>query len=260
MKKSALALSGGGVLGVAHLGFLETLWDDYEFDMYAGVSAGAIVSACLALGKTPKEVWDIIHDTKIFKVLFDISPRNFGLFSGEKVYKILGEIFEDAQFEDTKYPLFIGATDFSTGKRLVINTGSIADAVRASISVPIVFEPYFHKELEKWLVDGGLSQNLPLDTVLEKYKGEHIIGIDVGSDIDPTEDFSKKEFFAKGKHLTEALIRTFRIFYKNQQHFIEDPRVQIIRPKLAKYSAADVLKLKEIYKVGEESGKAFLKK
>lgn len=259
MKKSALVLSGGGVLGVAHLGFLKSIQGSCEFDYYGGVSAGAIVGACLALGKTSDEIWEIIQKKNLFGLLFDFTPRNFGLFSGEKVYKVLDEIFEEKTFENTKYPLFIGATDFSTGERVVISSGRIVDAVRASLSVPIVFEPFWHPTEKKWLVDGGLSQNFPVDTAIENYKGDSILAIDVGSDIDVTEDFSKKKWIKKGKDLGESLVRTIRIFYKNQQTFVPDDRVQVIRPNLAHYSAADVLKIKQIYAEGRRCGDEFLK-
>lgn len=258
MKKAALVLSGGGVLGVAHVGFLEKVWEDYEFDWYAGVSAGSIVAACLAMGKNPHDIWKIINDTKLFKIIFDISPSNFGLVSGSKVYEILEEVFGDARFEDLEKPLFIGATNFSTGNRVVISSGRIADAVRASISVPIVFDPYWHEEREEWLVDGGLSQNFPLDTAVEKYKGDLIIGIDVGSNIDPDIDFGeKKDFFKKPKYLTDSMVRMFRIFYKNQSQ-VTDSRIKIVTPDIAQYSAAEVLKIKEIYQAGEDSGLKFL--
>lgn len=259
MKKSALVLSGGGVLGVAHLGFLHATQKNYTFDWYAGVSAGAIVAACLALGKTTDEIWKIILEKNLFGLLFDFTPRNFGLFSGEKVYKILDEIFEEKTFEDLQYPLFIGATDFSTGHRVTINSGALVDAVRASLSVPVIFEPFWHSKEQKWLVDGGLSQNFPVDIAIENYPGDLILAIDVGSDIDPKEDFSKQKWIEKGKNLTESLVRTIRIFYKNQQTFKPDSRVQVIRPHLSNYSAADVLKIKEIYEHGQRCGEEFLK-
>lgn len=252
-------MSGGGVLGVAHLGFLQSIENHYEFDSYAGVSAGAIVAACLATGKTSDEIWHIILEKNLFGLLFDFSPRNFGFFSGEKVYKILEEIFEEKTFEDLKYPLYIGATDFSTGQRITLTSGRIVEAVRASLSVPVLFEPFWHQEEKKWLVDGGLSQNFPVDTAIEQYKGDLILAIDVGSDIDTQEDFSKKKWTQKGKNLTESLIRTIRIFYKNQQTFLSDSRVKVIRPELSHYSAADVLKIKQIYSQGQLCGELFLK-
>ena len=59
------------------MGFLQAVWNQYTFDFYAGVSAGAIVSSCLAIGKTPDQIWELVQDKKLIKVLFDVSPRNF---------------------------------------------------------------------------------------------------------------------------------------------------------------------------------------
>ena len=112
--------------------------------------------------------------------------------SGKKVYKVLEDIYGDTTFEDLDVPLYIGATDFSTGERVIISSGKIVDAVRASLSVPLVFEPFFHPTLERWLVDGGLSQSYPIDIISKRYDGNIILGIDVGSSICPKQDFSQK--------------------------------------------------------------------
>lgn len=258
MKTSALVLSGGGALGIAHLGALEELQKNYTFNWYGGVSAGAIVAAFLALEKSPQYIWDVIRDKKLFKILFDVTPRSFGVLAGEKVYTLLDELFEGKTFEDTAYPLFIGATNFSTGQRITISRGKIVDAVRASLSVPVIFEPFWHEGEQAWLVDGGLSQNFPVDYAIEHYLGDSIIGIDVGSNIDDSEDFGQKHFWTKGKYLTNTIVRTFRIFYKSQQHFQNDPRVKIITPDVAEFSAVDVLKMKELYERGKDSVKSFV--
>ena len=185
MKKAALVLSGGGALGIALIGILEELEKKgYEFDYIAGVSAGAIVSACIAYGLKSQEIWEIIHDTKLFKIAFDFSITKFGIISGDKALLKLQEIFGDMQIEDLKIPLKIGATNFQTGERVIFSSGSLAEAVRCSLSVPVLFNPYFHTQQKIWCVDGGLSQNFPLDLAISEYQGDKIFGVDVSSSID----------------------------------------------------------------------------
>ena len=71
MKSAALVLSGGGALGAAHLGVLQSLTRQYKFDFLVGVSAGAIVTSFFALGFTPNQVWDILRQTSIFSNMLD---------------------------------------------------------------------------------------------------------------------------------------------------------------------------------------------
>lgn len=254
MKKSALVLSGGAALGIAHIGVLKNLEKIYQFDFIAGVSAGAIVGGGIACGKTPAEIWDAIEETSLFEIAFDISFKNSGFISGDKIHEILDEIYEGKTFEDLEIPFYVSATDFSSGDQIIISSGKIADAVRASMAVPVVFEPFFHSECQKFLVDGGLSQNFPVDLAIEKYKGAKIIGINVANLPPLPEDFGTKKFFGRNTDLLKSTQRTFKIFFKNQQkHFPNDPRVQIIEPDLSEFSSTTLShrKFKKIIEAGE---------
>ena len=259
MKKAALVLSGGGALGIAHVGALEVLVEKYKFDWYAGVSAGSIIASMLATGHTPKQIDTIFRKTNLFKLMFDLRPTQFGFMSGGGIEKTLEEIFEDKRIEDLDVPLTIGATDFATGERISIDSGLITEAVRASISVPVMFEPVWHKEHELWLVDGGLSQNFPLDLAIEEYQGHHIIGIDVGSSIDQNIDFAEKSFWKRGENLSHSLVRAIRIMFKNQQQVLPDHRTHILEPELGKYHATDVVKYSKIKNEGRKVAREFLK-
>lgn len=258
MKKtnSALILSGGGALGLAHIGVLKALEPSYKFDFLAGVSAGSIVAAGVACGMNAAQIEHAIDQTNLFDMAFDVSWKNTGLIAGDAIQDILDKIYGGRTFKDIEVELFIGATDFSTGQRVVITEGKIADAVRASLAIPVVFEPYFHKGLDKYLVDGGLSQNFPLDLALENYQGKKIIGVNVANLKPLADDFNTEKFFGRNKDLISNLQRTFRIFFQNQQtHFPHDERVELIEPDLTRFSSATLSrrKFKEIMKVGEES-------
>lgn len=259
MKKSALVLSGGGGLGLAHIGVLKAIENKFQFDYYAGVSAGAIVAAAHALGKTASEISDVIFSQNFLSLAFDFSPSNFGILRGEKVKSVLDEVFGDSTFLDISAQgktLVIYATDFQNGERVEISTGKISDAIRASISVPVLFEPVRYKE--KWLVDGGLTGNFPISETLQKYSGD-IIGVDVATSLDTSKDFSQKKFLGKTAGIQNTLERTFRIFFKSQQNFEStDPRLTILLPHLEKFKTIDLGKLKEIEHAGKDCAQKFL--
>ena len=255
-KESALILSGGGALGLAHIGVLENLEKHYEFNYLAGVSAGAIVAAGYACGMNSVQIKHAIDQTDIFSLAFDLSWKNSGIISGDMILEKLSKIYGDRTFEDLKVPLTIGATDFSTGERVNITSGKIADAVRASLSIPVLFEPYVHADTDRYLVDGGLSQNFPLDLAIKEYEGPHIIGINVANIKPLPEDFDTTKFFGRNQDLFKSIQRTFRIFFQNQQtHFPEDPRVNLIEPDLSDYSSATLsrAKFEEIIEIGKNT-------
>jgi NTE family protein len=252
-KKAALVCSGGGALGMAHLGAVEVLKNaGYDFDFFAGVSAGSIAVAGMACEKSVGDIKKLLSTKSVVSLLFEFSWNRFGILRGEKIHKILQKTFQNQRIEDLPFPLYVGATDFSNGERVFVSKGTVADAVRASMSVPVLFEPFYHKELKKWLVDGGLSQNLPLDIATEKYKGNTIFCIDVASCVAPRDDFSDtKKVFGNTKVLACMLQRTFNILFKNQQtSFKDDARVVRIQPDLDGFLSYDVFGLSNIFERG----------
>jgi len=231
----------------------------FQFDFFVGVSVGAIICALLACGKSADEIFKIIENTKILTTIFDFSPSSFGILRGQKIQNFLDNFFEGKTFADLKYPLFIGTTDFSNGERVMLSSGKISDAVRASFSVPVLFEPFYHKKEKLWLVDGGLTQNFPLDIAIKNYQGEKIFGVDVTGNFPKKNNFLKEDYFLKIKNLRKTAERAFRIIFKNQQRFFpDDKRVTKILPNLAKFTALDVFKLEEIAKIGEATAKKAL--
>ena len=156
-KKVGLALGGGAVRGLAHIGVLEILEKEgVPIDAIAGTSIGAAVGALYAKGKNPEAIKDVVLDIKWLRLapLLDLTLPKSGFIGGRKVKELLKSIIGDVAFEDLKIPLVCVATDIMTGEEILIDEGSVLEAVRASISIPVVFT------LAKWrgryLVDGGL--------------------------------------------------------------------------------------------------------
>lgn len=250
MTTSALVLSGGWALGIAHLGVVSSLvHHGYEFDWYVWVSAWAIIAAGLAVWYTPEELKKIIFETKLLSLAFDFSWQRWWFLSGKKVRSELETIFWQKTFEDTRAPLTIWATNYETGEQIRINQWLIVDAVEASISIPLLFTPFYHPEYRCYCVDGGLSHNFPVDFATKYYIGSTILWVDVNSSLDSLTD---AEWEIQQLTLANNLQRVFRIFFRHQP-LPDDPRVTIIRPELSEFTSFDIFHLEKMWQRGYES-------
>ncbi len=117
--------------------------------------------------------------------------------------------------------------------------GSLVDAIQASLSVPLLFTPFYHPTLKCYCVDGGLSHNFPVDLAVQRYAGEKIIGIDVNSSLP---DLLDKKGKMQKISVPNNLQRVFKVFFRNQAIPV-DPRVTIIRPELSQFTSFDIFKL-----------------
>ena len=168
MKKVGLALSSGGARGIAHIGILSILERErIPIDMIAGTSMGAIIGAFYTSGKTSQEIGEAIFKINRRRMysFFDFAFSSQGIIRGKKVSGWLTSVIGDLTFDDLKIPFACVAADIVTGERIVINKGSVVDAVRASISIPILYMPFHFQG--RYLVDGGLVDPVPVDVVRE---------------------------------------------------------------------------------------------
>jgi NTE family protein len=160
----ALALGGGAALGWAHLGVLHVLKErGVEIAAVAGTSIGAVVGAALAADKLA-ELEDMARSATMRTVLayLDISWRGGGgMLGGKAIEKQLKQHFGDRLLEDLRMPCATVAADLISGDEVVIRTGSVVDAVRASLSLPGIFTP--HMRDGQMLSDGGLLNPVPVD-------------------------------------------------------------------------------------------------
>jgi len=261
-KKAALVLSGGAALGAVELGIISVLEKDYEFDFFAGTSIGSLISAFLAEGKSAREILEIFTTQKVREIMLDFSANSFGIIRGDNFLKFLQTEFREKKLEDFSVPLKIVATDFSNGNRVNIDSGSLAEAVRASCGIPIVFQPFFHSREKKWLVDGGLSQNFPLDLAVSDYEGDKIIAINVGTYLDETVDFSTNSKKLGMKKIHSTIERVMRIMMRNQHIDLNDARVILFEPDLKNHSAMSLhtKKFQKMFEFGQNFAKEKLNK
>lgn len=173
--RKPFVLSGGGSRGFAHLGVLKAFSENNIYpEVIAATSAGSIAAAFICDGYSVDEVREIFSKTKLG---LSMQWRNWrsGLLSLKKVEDVLQQTLRSKTFEELQLPLYITATNFVNGDQMVFNTGPLVPAILAASSVPMLFPPVSINGVE--YVDGGLSSNLPVEPLLERYRD--IIGVHV---------------------------------------------------------------------------------
>lgn len=182
-KKVALVLSGGGARGIAHIGVIEELESrGYEISSISGTSMGALVGGMYALGKLEdfKQLL-LSYDLRKLLHLVDFTLSRQGLMKGDKVLNTLKDAIKDAKIEELSIPFVANATDILNKKEVVFHTGSVYEAIRASISIPTVFTPV--KTETALMVDGGVMNNLPLEHI-KRSADDLLVAVDVNAFID----------------------------------------------------------------------------
>ncbi len=165
MKDIALVLSGGGARGCAHIGAIKVLEQQgFRITSIAGTSMGALVGGIYATGQLDAfENWLVSLDIREILKLTDITISKKGLVKGEKVIKKIKEIVPDRNIEDLRIPFCAVATDIISGKEVVFTKGDLYEAIRASISIPTVFQPPMIGD--SYMVDGGIVNPVPVNRV-----------------------------------------------------------------------------------------------
>lgn len=184
--KIGLALGGGGARGLAHIGVLKVLEGEHiPINCIAGTSMGGVVGAFYAAGVTlaemEREVLRISRRRELVKLL-DVGVTQGAALKGERVYRyIAGKLGAQLTFADLSIPLAVVTVDLYSGREVVLTSGRVVDAVRATISVPGVFVPVEHEPYR--LVDGGLLNNVPVD-VARQLGAQVVIAVDVLPDFE----------------------------------------------------------------------------
>lgn len=165
MKKVALVLASGGARGMAHIGAIEELESrGYQITSIAGTSAGALVAGLYATGKLNEaKDWFMSLDKQRLLSLGDFSLSLNYIVKGDKIIDAFKEIVHDCNIEDLPIPVSLVASDVISNKEVVLESGSLFDAVRASVSIPLFFRPV--RKDDMLLIDGGVLNALPLNRV-----------------------------------------------------------------------------------------------
>ena len=278
--KTGLVLSGGGARGSAHVGVIKVMEElRIPVDYVVGTSMGSIVGGLYASGLSPEEMeegfrtvdWSTAFNDKpdrkriSFRLKQDdfqallpfelgvgkggISSRS-GVINGQKINLILRSLVVHAvgtdDFDDLPLPYRAVAADLQTGDPVVVGSGDLALAMRASMSVPGVFTPV---EIDgRALVDGGIAMNLPLE-VAQQLGAERIIAVDVGTP--PKTDTESLSAVGVVSH-------TFSVLAKRnvgeQMRLLSDGDVLIV-PELDEVGSSDFDKLLQGVEIGERAAR-----
>jgi NTE family protein len=174
--KLGLALGGGAVRGAAHIGVLEVLEEaGVRPDMIAGTSAGALVGGLYCAGMSAEELRYQALNVKWTNVARVTRPR-LGWFDISPLQRRLDDLVGGRSFADLPIPFTAIAADLLTGQMIELREGSVSEAVRASCAIPGLFTPSIVGG--RWLVDGGVVNNLPV-SVTRRMGADYVIAVDV---------------------------------------------------------------------------------
>jgi len=175
--KIGLALGGGGAKGFAHIGVLKVLIEaGIPIDLVTGTSAGGIVGAFWATGRTPDEMMTILRGWNLLSLL-GRDPTGRSLFGNDRYRRRLQQALGAVTLEQLPRKLAVVAVDLKTRQEVVLTQGDLVTAVLATSAFPGIFPPI---ELSgQLLADGGILNNLPVD-VARRLGADRVIAISLG--------------------------------------------------------------------------------
>jgi NTE family protein len=240
-----LALGGGAARGFAHIGVIQVLEEaGIKPDLVVGTSAGSLVAALWAHGKNGAELANLAL-TMDEGAITDWAFPSRGLIRGEALARYVREQTGGRLIEQMKLPLGIVATDLDSGAAVLFQRGDAGSAVRASSSVPAVFQPV--KIGEREYVDGGLVSPVPV-RFARQMGAEMVIAVDISTPPDG----------ASTADTLKLLLQTFAIMGKSINRFeLRDADV-VVRPPLVGVSGADFTSRVRAIRSGRETALALL--
>jgi NTE family protein len=245
--KLGLALGGGAARGFAHIGVIQVLEENgIKPDMVVGTSAGSVVAAFYASGKTGAQLqWlaDSMDESQLTDWTVPFMSR--GMLRGDALGRYINSQLNGAKIEDLKMPLGIVATDLQTGDGIMFRRGDIATAVRASSAVPSVFEPV--RIGNKDYVDGGLVSPVPV-----RYARQ------MGADIVIAVDISSRPEDAKTTDMLKVLLQTFSIMGKSISQLEMAQAEVVVRPAMPDVGSTEFAARKKSIEAGRAAMKLAL--
>ncbi len=231
--KISLVLAGGGAKGIAHAGILKFFEEKgYKPDMIIGTSMGAIVGGLWASGKSIDELKDFYKEQFALKnyinlrivSMFEFSLSKFlmgpeaffrlsnslGIDKPGKFQELFRELTDDKNIEDLDIEFYCNAVDLKSSKEYIFEKGNLAEAMRASMSVPGIFHPV--KKDGMILVDGGVMDNLPLK-IAKEHGADRIIAVDV------MDDYGTLEFKNAFDVISRVIwVNSIRMLHENKKY------------------------------------------
>ena len=240
-----LALGGGAARGFAHIGVIQVLEEaGIRPDLVVGTSAGSLVAALYAYGKNGAELATLAL-TMDEGAITDWAFPSRGMIRGDALARYVREHTAGVPIEQMKLRLGIVATDLDSGAGVLFERGDTGQAVRASSSVPAVFQPV--KIGSREYVDGGLVSPVPV-RYARQMGAEMVIAVDISSPPDGA---------ATGDTL-KLLLQTFAIMGKSINQFELRGADVVLRPGLIGVSSADFTSRVRAIRSGREAALGLL--
>jgi len=216
-----LALGGGFARGIAHAGVLKVLEQcRVPIHCITGVSAGAIVAAAYASGRTPDEIVRAGCSMR-FGDVGRWRPRLLGLMGSDHMHRFLKRTLKAHRFEDMAIPLGVVATDLSSGQPMPFSgTGEVFESIRASCSYPGLFQPVRYRG--KLLVDGAMSMEIPAE-LCRQLGATHVISVQLPA----------RAPRAQPGNMLEVVYRCFQILQGTSEHGWRNQTDLVISPDVA---------------------------
>ncbi len=174
--KVALVMGGGGARGLAHAGVIQVFSEEQlPVDIIVGTSVGALIGSLYAADVPVDTIVDMAQNMNWNKLIsFKFSP--VGLYSTKKMEEFVNNYIGNKRFDELKIPFACVAVDIRNGEKVILKEGPVAPAVRASATMPGLFQPVEYRH--RLLMDGGVVDNIPAD-VARLMGADIIIVIDV---------------------------------------------------------------------------------
>jgi len=251
--KVGLALGGGYARGLAHIGVLEVLErEGIPIDFIAGTSIGALIGALYAREKEAaliKKQTTGLDWVGLASLIDPVVPKS-GLITGKRVTNLLKRFMGDITFKELDIPLACVATDIISGDEIVIDEGSVLEAIRASISIPVIFTVV--KKDGRFLVDGGLVNNVPV-SVARKMGANYVIAVDVTPSRKERQEHLLQHAEIKEPGMLQVMVQSMYITTYRSAHNVTAGADTVIHPKLAHINPSDFHKMRECILEGELS-------
>lgn len=242
-----LALSGGGARGFAHPGAIKAIEDTGQRpDVIVGTSAGALAGVLYADGYTPKEIVDLFVGKEL-KEFAEIQIPRAGIFSAVGFRKFLKTHLHAQTFEDLAIPMKIVATNLDEGKSEVFHEGPLIEAIVASCSIPIVFEPVVINGIN--YVDGGIFKNFPVSII--RSDCEKVIGVNASPMVSQKYNKTLLQIAERSYHF---MSRTNTLLDRT----LCDTLIEL--QDLISYKTFDLVSANEIFNIGYTHAKKMLEK
>lgn len=274
----ALALSGGGARGFAHIGVLQALEEEGMIpDMIVGTSIGAIVGGFYCAGYTPAELRDravsmdwgelflgkpqrrnlvLAQKENSGKALVTLRFRDWtpevplAVSTGQDLYNYLFDMEQRARyrawnsFDDLPVRFRTVAADLVYGKPVVFRSGSLAEAMRATSSYPLFYTPYPFGDRK--LVDGGVAENIPVD-LANSEGGQVVVAVDLSSNVNPNESIDQPW------EIADRVTTVLQMERNIESRYAADA---VITPQVGRRSASDFSNLDSVIAAGYSATKA----